>query len=74
MHGHDELAKESAAQFFQDLLGVPPVIFHEQANSGQTIIEKFETHAVEVAAAVVLLTADDKGAAKDDYNLEARAR
>jgi hypothetical protein len=38
-----------------------PVILHEQANSGRTIIEKFEDHASEAAFAVVLLTGDDDG-------------
>ncbi|WP_194290979.1 TIR domain-containing protein [Nocardia aurantia] len=74
VHGHDELAKESVARFLHDLLGRPPVILHEQADLGRTIIEKFEAHAAQAAAAIVLLTADDKGAAKDAVDLNARAR
>jgi predicted nucleotide-binding protein len=39
-------------------------ILHEQLNKGQTIIEKFAAHAQDAGFAVVLLTADDIGAAK----------
>jgi predicted nucleotide-binding protein len=38
-------------------------VLHEQANRGLTIIEKFEKHASLSGFAVVLLTADDAGAA-----------
>lgn len=65
VHGHDELAKSEAARFV-DSLGLKAVILHEQINQSQTIIEKFEKHASEVAFAVVLLTADDVGYAKDN--------
>src|SRR5271157_2875615 len=40
------------------------VILREQPNEGRTIIEKFEDYA-EVGFAVVLLTADDRGAASN---------
>ena len=39
--GHDEAAREMAARFLEPL-GIEPVILHEQANKGRTIIEKFE--------------------------------
>jgi Predicted nucleotide-binding protein containing TIR-like domain len=41
--------------------GREPVILHEQAHGGRTIIEKFEAHAVTAGFAVVLLIADDVG-------------
>jgi len=41
-------------------LGLKPIILHEQASEGRTLIEKFEDHA-EVGFAVVLLTGDDRG-------------
>jgi predicted nucleotide-binding protein len=37
-----------------------PIILHEQANRGKTIVEKFEAHAG-VGFAVILLTSDDIG-------------
>ena len=52
IHGKDEGIKETVARFLQTF-GLEPVILHEQANRGRTIIEKFEDHA-QVEFAVVL--------------------
>jgi predicted nucleotide-binding protein len=73
VHGHDEGARESVARFLERL-GIAPVILHEQANSGLTILEKLERNS-DVDFAVILLTPDDvgtKAAAKD--TLQPRAR
>jgi len=59
VHGHDEKLKVQVAQFLEQL-GLQPVILHQQANQGLTIIEKFEKHS-DVSFAVVLLTPDDAG-------------
>ncbi len=59
VHGHDEELKNAVKQFLTRL-GLRPIILHEQANRGRTIIEKFIDHS-NVAFAVVLLTPDDKG-------------
>ena len=48
-------------------LGLEPVILHEQANLGRTIIEKFEDHA-HVGFAVALLTPDDAGSLQGEEN------
>jgi predicted nucleotide-binding protein len=61
VHGHDTAVKASVARFLSQLLGCEPIILHEQANRGRTIIEKFEAHAASAALAVVLLTGDDEG-------------
>jgi predicted nucleotide-binding protein len=53
----------SVAGFLRKL-GLEPVILHEKANEGRTIIEKFEAHS-DVGFAVVLITADDVGGLKD---------
>lgn len=58
VHGHDESARETVARFLERL-GFKPIILHEQANRGLTIIEKFESNA-RVVFAVVLLTPDDE--------------
>ena len=42
-------------------LGLEPIILHEQASSGRTVIEKFEFYSEDIAFAVVLLTPDDVG-------------
>lgn len=60
VHGHDAAVRESVARFLERA-GFTPVVLHEQANQGKTIIEKFESHA-DVGFAVVLLTPDDVGA------------
>ena len=73
IHGHDEAARETVARFLEKL-GLEPIILHEQANRGRTIIEKFEDHA-DVAFTVVLLTPDDMGGRKDGQSeLKPRAR
>lgn len=73
VHGRDDAAKESVARFIERL-GLHPIILHEQANEGRTIIEKFERHS-SVGFAVALLTPDDVGAFADDSaNLRPRAR
>jgi predicted nucleotide-binding protein len=59
VHGHAGAPREAVARFL-GRLDLEPVILHEQANQGKTIIEKFETHA-DVGFAVILLTPDDVG-------------
>ena len=54
------------------ITGKRPVILHEQADSGRTIIEKFEEHASEAGFAIILLTADDDGKARSDSAQPAR--
>ena len=73
VHGHDNEMKESVARFLERL-DLEAVILHEQASGGDTIIEKFERNA-DVKYAVVLLSPDDVGAAKDKSNTpQPRAR
>jgi predicted nucleotide-binding protein len=72
VHGHDEARKVSVARYLEKL-GLAVTILHEQANSGRSIIEKFEEEASSAKFAVVLLTADDIGAKKDS-DLAPRAR
>lgn len=60
---------------YVESLGLKATILHEQISSSQTIIEKFEKHASEAAFAIVLLTPDDRGYAKDSPKIiECRAR
>lgn len=74
VHGHDELSERRVADFLREGTGQRPIILHEPASRGRTIIEKFEDHAAEAGFAVVLLTADDMGRAKDNEELNPRAR
>jgi predicted nucleotide-binding protein len=71
VHGHDEGARESVARFLEQL-GFEPIILHEQANKGRTVIEKVEANS-DVSFAVVLLRPDDEGCVKGG-TAEPRAR
>jgi predicted nucleotide-binding protein len=71
VHGHDDAAREEVARFLSKA-DFNPVILHEQASGGRTVIEKLEKYA-DVGFAVVLLTPDDVGSPKDG-KLQPRAR
>lgn len=60
---HGRAGLEQAVARFVTQIGLEPIILHEQANQGRTIIEKFEAHS-DVGFAVVLLTPDDVGSAR----------
>lgn len=73
VHGHDDLAKVETARFIEKL-GFEPIILHEQASSGKTIIEKIESYS-NVGFGIVLYTPCDIGAKKgDETNMNNRAR
>lgn len=72
VHGHDDLAKVSVARFIEKL-GFEPIILHEQANSGKTIIEKIESYS-NVGFAIVLYTPCDVGGKNGSQDLKPRAR
>jgi len=61
VHGHDAAAKVEVARFCRQVTGVEPVILHEQASGGKTVIEKLAYYAGEAGFAIVLLTGDDEG-------------
>jgi predicted nucleotide-binding protein len=73
VHGRDDNAKIETARFVERL-GFKAVILHEQANSGETIIEKIESNT-NVGFAIVLYTPCDSGSLTEDTsNLRHRAR
>ncbi|MEC1158166.1 TIR domain-containing protein [Cytobacillus horneckiae] len=72
VHGHDEVVKLSVARFLERL-GLQPIILHEQASGGTTIIEKIENNS-NVGFGIVLYTPCDLGKAKNDEEFNARAR
>jgi predicted nucleotide-binding protein len=71
VHGHDEGMKEAVARYLSKL-ALNPIILHEEANQGKTVIEKFESYS-DVVFAVVLFTPDDIGYPMDKPDL-ARSR
>jgi predicted nucleotide-binding protein len=72
VHGHNEAIKLEVVRTLEKLK-LNPIVLHEQANGGLTIIEKFEKHS-EVGFAVVLLTYDDFGNSKSNEDKQKRAR
>lgn len=73
VHGHDEAVKQEVARFVERL-DLNPIILHEQASSGRTIIEKIEAYS-NVGFAIVLYTPCDVGALKGEEDvLRDRAR
>jgi predicted nucleotide-binding protein len=72
IHGHDNGIKETVARFLSQLK-LNPIILHEQANEGRTIIEKFEQFSA-VPYAIALFTPDDVGGTAIDPKLTPRAR
>ena len=73
VYGHDEVAKTKTARLIERL-GFKPIILHEQANSGNTIIEKIEEYS-NVGFGLVLYTPCDVGAKKEENpKLQNRAR
>ncbi|WP_160168600.1 TIR domain-containing protein, partial [Exiguobacterium artemiae] len=59
VHGHDDGLKHEVALFLKHL-GIEPIILHEQLDRGQTIFQKFNSHA-NVGFAIVLYTPCDIG-------------
>ena len=73
VHGHDNAAKEAVARFIEKI-GLDAIILHEQASSGNTIIEKIEANS-NVGFGIVLYTPCDLGASQEKKDeLKPRAR
>jgi len=72
VHGSNHGVKETVARTISQL-GLNPIILHEQPNMGRTLIEKFTDYA-NVGFAIVILTSDDLGRAKEVPQLAPRAR
>lgn len=74
VHGHDNAMKESVARVI-NMLGLDPIILHERANKGDSLMDKLAREG-NVGFVVVILSADDKGNAKTDSEekLNYRAR
>lgn len=73
IHGHDALLKTEVARFIEKL-GLEPIILHEQASSGKTIIEKIEEYS-NVGFGIALYTPCDIGSQNiENKKLNPRAR
>jgi predicted nucleotide-binding protein len=64
-HGHDTDTLAKVKEFLRGV-GVKPIILFEEADRGDTIIEKLERCCSEAAFAIVLFTPDDYGYSKEE--------
>jgi predicted nucleotide-binding protein len=75
VHGHDDAHRHQLMRLLERAAQPDAIVLHEQANRGETILEKFESHAQAASFAVVLLTGDDEGHSRSDSgNLKPRGR
>jgi predicted nucleotide-binding protein len=74
VHGRDTLRAESVAYTVATATGRRTIILRDEANLGQTLIEKFEKHAAEVSYAIIILTPDDHGAPTGEASTRPRGR
>lgn len=73
VHGHDGEVLSKTARFLEKQ-DFQAIILHEQASNGKTIIEKIEEYTDDVCFGIVLYTDCDEGKAKNDKELQPRAR
>lgn len=73
VHGRDDAAKQEVARFITEL-GLVPIILHEQASAGMTIIEKIERYTNDADFALVLYTACDQGRGVHEKNVSPQFR
>jgi predicted nucleotide-binding protein len=74
VHGRDHGTRETVARFLEKAGSYDVVILDEQADEGNTLVEKFEEHAKAARYAVVLLTGDDVGGVQGSSDQQSRAR
>lgn len=73
VHGRDNELKQEVARFISNL-GLEPIILHEKASGGKTIIEKIEHYSEEAGFAIVLYTACDHGRGIHESKIPPRER
>lgn len=73
VHGRDNEAKFEVSRYIENL-GLEPIILHEQASRGKTIIEKIEHYANDADFAIILYTHCDNGQGRHESNAVPRNR
>lgn len=73
VHGRNNEIKQEVSRFISTL-GLEPIILHEQANAGMTIIEKIERYSSDADFALVLYTACDQGRGEHERHLQPKYR
>ena len=72
VHGHDEVLRLNVENFIRKV-GLEPIVLQDQANGGNTIIEKIEEYS-DVDYAVILYSQCDEGRKQGEVQLNPRAR
>ena len=72
VHGHDDGMKTEVARFVEQI-GLKPIVLHEQASKGKTIIEKIDEYT-NVRYGIVLYSPCDKGKSNKEEVYKDRAR
>lgn len=72
VHGRNEEAREAVVAFLESV-GLEAIVLHQQASMGRHLLTKFIQEAELVTFAVVVMTDDDEGRARDG-TLAPRAR
>ncbi len=66
VHGHDYSFRDDVVQYVQGLQ-IKPVILSRIGGAQQSLLQKFMNYALEARFAVVLISADDLGASRKQY-------
>jgi predicted nucleotide-binding protein len=66
VHGHDHSFREEVEVYLRSL-GIEPVVLSKVGGASRSLFQKFETLAQAAQFAVVLLSADDLGASRRQY-------
>jgi predicted nucleotide-binding protein len=72
VHGRNDGVKDKVANFISEL-GIEPIIFNEQINREQTLLEKFEEYS-DIEAAIIIFTNEDIGDYNDNSEYEKKVR
>lgn len=69
VHGHNDAARNEVAAFLEQV-GVRPIVLKDVPGTDQSLFQRFMRVAGEAQFAVVILSADDMGAALRQYRME----
>jgi len=69
IHGHVSETKDAVINFLKDL-DLNPIVLKDVPNRGKTIIEKVEYYVKQTSFAIAILTKDDFGVAKKDFDMD----
>ena len=71
VHGHDHAFHDEVEQHLQTL-GIRPVVLSKVSGGARSLLDKFETLATQASFAIVLVSPDDLGASRLQYENQDR--